>query len=63
MEDWHRGEGEHRPGIGDTSPIDRRLAPDSVNARFWAGWAMGPLSATNGRLGGDASPPMPIPPL
>eukprot|EP00959_Pyramimonas_sp_CCMP1952_P211375 4423792-Pyramimonas_sp.AAC.1 len=28
----------HRPGIGDTSPIDRRYAPGGEYARSWAGW-------------------------
>eukprot|EP00959_Pyramimonas_sp_CCMP1952_P028310 594238-Pyramimonas_sp.AAC.1 len=35
------------------------MAPNSGPTRFWAGWAIRPLSAISGRLGVDAYPPEP----
>eukprot|EP00959_Pyramimonas_sp_CCMP1952_P159990 3346347-Pyramimonas_sp.AAC.1 len=43
--------------------MDRRQAHGGATERCWAGWAIGPLAASSGRLGVDAPPPEQIPPI
>eukprot|EP00959_Pyramimonas_sp_CCMP1952_P000769 15167-Pyramimonas_sp.AAC.1 len=49
-------EGKHRPGIGDTSPIRQREAPDSDTHIPGRGWAVRPPWTMNGRLEIEAFP-------
>ena len=56
-------EGKHRPGIGDTSPIRQREAPDSDTHVPGRGWAVRPPWTMTGQLEIDAFPLSLSPPV